>query len=243
MSSSDLLVQRQLWEGAFERLEADITGGLLAPGTKLVEEDLAQRFGVSRVPIRVALRELVRRGLAIDRPRQGVSVSTLTESDLEEVFLIREALETTAGRLAVRRIHSDEIGRLRNIVAAADAAYATEDSESGLALDLKFHRSIFELSGGQRLLGMFDHLAAQTQLLLRSNLRTYGRGPNPPPGQHTAIVDALADKSEKRLDKAIHDHYSYYGDRLFTATTAAAAGRRPIERLQAPPAAEEQRAG
>jgi len=212
---SDRLVQQKLWEAAFDRLHSDIVSGALAPGTKLIEADLAERFGVSRGPIREALRELVRRGLAVDRPRQGTSVSTLTESDLDEVFLIREALEVAAGLLAVVKARPDEIADLRAKAKAIDAAYAMGDSERGLALDLDFHRRVFVLSGSARLLGMFDQLAGQTLVLLGANSQKFGQQPKPSRGAHKRIVDAIARRSEDALDQAIKEHYRYQGDRLF----------------------------
>jgi DNA-binding GntR family transcriptional regulator len=212
---SDRLVQQKLWEAAFDRLHADIVSGALAPGTKLIEADLAERFGVSRGPIREALRELVRRGLAVDRPRQGTSVSTLTESDLDEVFLIREALEVAAGLLAVVKARPEEIADLRSMAKAIDAAYAMGDSERGLGLDLDFHRRLFSLSGSARLLAMFDQLAGQTLVLLGANHQTFGQQPRPPRGAHRKIVDAIAQRSEEALDRAVKEHYRYQGDRLF----------------------------
>lgn len=212
---SDRLVQQKLWEAAFERLHADIVSGALAPGTKLIEADLAERFGVSRGPIREALRELVRRGLAVDRPRQGTSVSTLTESDLDEVFLIREALEVAAGRLALAKARPEEIADLRDMAKAIDAAYKAGDSEHGLALDLEFHRRMFQLSGSARLLAMFDQLAGQTRVLLGKEAQTFGLQPKPQTGSHKRIVDAIGQRSEEALERAAKEHYRYQGDRLF----------------------------
>jgi DNA-binding GntR family transcriptional regulator len=212
---SDRLVQQKLWEAAFERLHADIVSGTLAPGTKLIEADLAERFGVSRGPIREALRELVRRGLAVDRPRQGTSVSTLTESDLDEVFLIREALEVAAGRLTLAKARPDELAALREQCRRIDAAYAADDSDTGLALDLDFHRQLFLLAGSARLLDMFDQMAGQTRVLLGKNVQYFDQNPKPAAGAHRKIVDAIAHGSEEGMERAVKEHYRYQGDRLF----------------------------
>lgn len=212
---SDRLVQQKLWEAAFDRLHMDIVSGALAPGTKLIEADLAERFGVSRGPIREALRELVRQGLAVDRPRQGTSVSTLTESDLDEVFLIREALEIAAGRLALAKARPEEIVALREQTRKVDAAYAAQDSEQGLAMDLDFHQQVFLLSGSARLLAMFDQMAGQTRVLLGKNAQTFGQHPRPLEGAHKRIVDAIAQRNEEAMERAVKEHYRYRGDRLF----------------------------
>ena len=212
---SDRLVQQRLWEAAFERLHEDIVSGALPPGTWLIEADLAERFGVSRGPIREALRELIRRGLAVARPRQGISVSTLTESDLDEVFMIRETLEIAAGRLALAKARQAEIIGLRDLTMKVDAAYAEQDGERGLAVDLEFHRQVFLLSGSTRLLAMFDQMAGQTLVLLGKNAQTYGQQPRPQEGAHRRIVDAIAQRNEEAMERAVKEHYRYRGDRLF----------------------------
>jgi DNA-binding GntR family transcriptional regulator len=214
-ASPDRLFRQKLWEGAFDRLHSDIISGALAPGSKLIEADLADRFGVSRGPIREALRELVRLGLAVNRPRTGLSVSTLTESDLDEVFLIREALEVAAGRLAMFKARPEELVELRDLARSIDAAYKTDDSARALEIDLEFHRQVFVLAGSSRLLSIFDQLAGQTLVLLGTNEQSFGLHPKPRAGSHSKIVDALAQSSEAAFEAAAKQHYRYQGDRRF----------------------------
>ncbi len=124
---SDRIVQEELWQRVARRLREDISTGVLAPGKRLVEADLAERFGVSRGPIREALRELTRSGLALDRPRQGVFVSTPSDADLEQAFAFREALETAAAKIALTKVTADDIDRLRSILDAMEGAYALRE--------------------------------------------------------------------------------------------------------------------
>ena len=133
---SDRLQPRQLWEDVAAILRRDILSGALAPGTRLIEVDLADRFGVSRGPIREALRELGRVGLVVDRPRQGVFVSTPTDTDLDEITAFREAIEMAAARIAMSRITPGDIDRLRSVVDAMETAYEGDEKTGGLALDL-----------------------------------------------------------------------------------------------------------
>ena len=88
-----MLAHKQLWEAVSERLRDEILEGRLPAGTRLVETELAERFGVSRCPVRDALQELSRTGLTVDLPRRGTFVSSLTEGDLVEVYVIRSAIE------------------------------------------------------------------------------------------------------------------------------------------------------
>ena len=82
----------KLWEAVLQRLRNAILSGELGPGTKLIETDLAERFGTSRRPVRQAIRELMGEGLIVELPRRGTVVSTMTTRDLAEVYAIREAL-------------------------------------------------------------------------------------------------------------------------------------------------------
>src|SRR5512141_82731 len=94
---------KQLWESVADQLRDEILDGRLPAGTRLVETELAERFGVSRGPVRDALAELSRSGLAVDLPRRGTFVSSLTERDLAEVYDIRRAIEEAAVRLPIER--------------------------------------------------------------------------------------------------------------------------------------------
>src|SRR5438105_268871 len=98
---SDLSYQ-QVWETVRERIRTAILAGELPAGTKLVEADLARSFGVSRGPIREALRELSREGLVVDLPRRGTFVCTLSQTDFLEVYAVREALELGAAHEATK---------------------------------------------------------------------------------------------------------------------------------------------
>jgi len=213
---SDRIVQEDLWTRVARRLREDISTGVLAPGTRLVEADLAERFGVSRGPIREALRELTRSGLALDRPRQGVFVSTPSDADLEQAFAFREALETAAAKIALAKVTAADIDRLRSILDAMDRACADSERAGGLALDLEFHREIFLFSGNVRMLSAHDDLAAQL-LLSQTQNHALKEGVCPPAALHRDILDALAAGDEQELVAAVQAHYAWTGDRLFGA--------------------------
>ncbi len=210
----DRIVQEELWQQVLRRLREDISSGALAPGTRLVEVDLAERFGVSRGPIREALRELTRSGLALDRPRQGVFVSTPSDSDLEQAFVFREALETAAARIALRQVTPRDVDRLRSILESMEKAYADRAREGSLALDLEFHRELFLFSGNNRMLSAHDDLAAQL-LLAAAHNDVLKEGVYPPLALHRDIYDALVAGDEERLVAAVQAHYAWTGDRLF----------------------------
>src|SRR5512146_605958 len=161
------LAHKQLWEAVADQLRDEILDGRLAAGSRLIETELADRFGVSRGPVRDALRELARVGLAVDLPRRGTFVSSLTERDLLEVYEIRRAIEEAAVRLMIERAGAADVAKLFDAVAATERAYEGDDLAAAWEADMAFHRTYCRLSGNGRLLELFDGLASQTVLLMR----------------------------------------------------------------------------
>jgi DNA-binding GntR family transcriptional regulator len=215
------IVHPQLWEVVAERLRDDILSGALPEGTKLAERDLAARYGVSRGPVREALREMTRLGLAEDLPRRGTYVCVPSEADLEEVYFSRDVIEAAAARLAIRRGHPDELVALRKLLPDMEAAYQAGDYTTAWALDLDFHRAIVLLGGNKRLLGMFEQLATETIHLLRTgHERRQPIGWVPPATWeqdriHRDIVEALIARDEARATAAFELHFGYTEERPY----------------------------
>jgi len=213
---SGRVVHQQLWETLVERLRQEILGGALPQGTKLVESELAARFGVSRGPVREALREIARLGLAVDLPRRGTFVSSPTEADLEEVLVAREAIELAGARLAIARARDEDLRALGRLLDEVDAAYAAGDIVRAWEVDLEFHRQMFEVGGNSRLLALFDPLASQTILLMRAAEDPAIRLA-PEPALHRNILDALVARDVGLAEAAVVAHFRFTEDRLYRA--------------------------
>ena len=210
-----MIEHKQLWETVADQLHEEILDGRLPAGARLVESELATRFGVSRGPVRDALQELARTGLAVDLPRRGTFVSSLTERDLEEVYVIRRALEEAAVRQAVGRAAETDVAEIFAAVAAAEEAYAGADLATAWDADMAFHRSYCRIAGNGRLLELFDQLASQTVLLMRTTLDSHASlGWTPPVELHRRIAQAIADGDVDRAVAAVGAHYQYTQDRL-----------------------------
>jgi DNA-binding GntR family transcriptional regulator len=192
-----------------------ILSGELGAGSKLVEVDLAERFGMSRGPIREAIRELVREGLAVDLGRRGSFVSTLTAYDLAEVYGVREALEVAASKLAVERADAIAMAELEQHLEAFERG-AGSDYLANSAHDLAFHRTLVALAGNHRMATIYDRMLTQTAHLLRTaaegnpTLQTTIR-----PSAHRDILEAIAAGDSNRAREAIEAHYRYAEERLF----------------------------
>lgn len=225
------LTHKQLWESVAEQLREEILDGRLPAGSRLVETELADRFGVSRGPIRDALAELARAGLAVDLPRRGTFVSSLTETDLAEVYVLRRAIEEAAIPLAVARATEADIADLFEILADVEAAYGRDDLAAAWETDMAFHRAFCRLSGNGRLLALFDHLASQTVLLMRTALaERESLGWTPPVEYHRHIATGIAEGDIRGAIEAVGIHYQYTQDRLFASDSsrvASAEGAKP----------------
>jgi DNA-binding GntR family transcriptional regulator len=203
-----------LWQSVLERLRAAILDGELRAGQKLVETDLAERFGTSRGPIREAVRELVREGLAVEIPRRGNVVSTLTARDLAEVYGVREALEAAAVRQVVERADAaalDELGRHLDAFERADGDYLVNSAH-----DLAFHRALVAFAGNERMTAINEQMLTQTAHLLRAaaegnpTLQSAMR-----PSVHRDILAALRARDGDAAAAAVAAHYRTAEQRLF----------------------------
>jgi DNA-binding GntR family transcriptional regulator len=214
-SASTPVVHQQLWEVVAERLREEVLSGLLPEGMKLVEADLAARFGVSRGPVREALRELARQGLAFDLPRRGTFVASTTESDMHDVLVAREAIEVAAARLAIEKSRDSELLALRGVLDQMEAAYVSGSRAEAQASDIEVHRAIVALAGNGRLMNYFEELASQTLFLVRAQ---QARWPDidllPPVRLHRDFVDALIARDRERFEEALAEHFAYTDDHL-----------------------------
>jgi DNA-binding GntR family transcriptional regulator len=222
----DVTTRRELWAHVAGNLRKAILAGGIPAGSSLVEADLAERFAVSRGPIREALRELAREGLVINLPRRGSVVSTLDFNDLREVYSVREGLEIVAARGVVERASDAELAGLAEPVARMEQAWdlGAEYAES-LEADLGFHRRLVSLSGNQRLITAYEQMLSQTELLVRTAVVA-----NPTMSlalrrsAHRDILDALMARDRDRAREALDEHYVYAEERLFIGLRAENAG-------------------
>ena len=206
---------KQLWQAVADQLRDEILDGRLSAGSRLVETELAERFGVSRGPVRDALAELARAGLAVDLPRRGTFVPSLTEKDLAEVYVIRRAIEEAAVRLAIEQGTDQDITTMYGTLEQTERAYRADDLAAAWEADMAFHRCYCRMSGNGRLLVLFDELSSQTVLLMRTALATHASlGWTPPVEVHRQIADAIRARDPRAASDAVGAHFQYTQDRL-----------------------------
>jgi DNA-binding GntR family transcriptional regulator len=138
-----------------------ITSGALAPGERLVEQTLSEELGVSRAPVREALRQLTGEGLVVAVPHKGTTVVELSKDDIREIYRLRAALEPLAVERLIELADPAHLADLRDIIAQIGAAMPERDPIAVAALDMRFHERLCELSGLTRLLTAWRGLGNQ----------------------------------------------------------------------------------
>ncbi len=145
----------------FHTLRDSILKGELEPGERLMEIHLANKLGVSRTPIREAIRMLEQEGLAVTYPRRGAQVAKMTEKDLQDVLEIRDALDELAAKSASKNITPEAISELKETMTAFKEAAYRGDIREVAAADEKFHNIIYQAADNPKLLVIIHNLKEQ----------------------------------------------------------------------------------
>lgn len=154
---------KPLREIVFESIREAIINGTLKQGERLMETQLAEELGVSRTPVREAIRKLELEGLVAMLPRKGAYVAGIMPQDAADILEIRAALEGLAAKLAAERITQEEISELIREIEKIEEALNSGDIESAIEYDTKFHGSLIGSSRNSRLVTMVSNLQEQVQ--------------------------------------------------------------------------------
>ncbi|MFJ2156074.1 GntR family transcriptional regulator [Streptomyces sp. NPDC087856] len=156
-------------ERVLANLRQEIIAGRLGPGDRLVERELAERFGVSRVPVREAIRALVAEGFVhFETPRRAV-VRPLTPNDVQELFELREALEVYAAGLAASRATPEELAGVAELLDRAAVATEAGDAEVITDINSRLHDSIVTMAGNTLLTAALEPVAGRLRWMTRRN--------------------------------------------------------------------------
>ena len=177
----------------------------LPPGAAIVEKDITQQLGISRTPVRDAVRLLAEEGLVNIKPQSGTFVALINREQLEEGRLIRRALEIEGIKLAVQNVTQERIDTLQGIIAAQERAGGRGDHIGFIDLDDRFHRHISEMSGHLRLWKVITGVKAQLDRM-RLMAAPFPGQERRVIGQHQAIADALQKRNEERCVRALEHH-------------------------------------
>jgi len=194
-----------LREVVCETLRDAVRRGILQPGERLMEIQLAEDLGVSRTPVREAIRKLEMEGYVIMMPRRGTYVADLSIRDINEVFEIRTSLESLASGLAAERINEDELEKLQRLLVEIGAYIKSGDMESIVRTDTEFHDLLYQASRNTRLVGIISNLREQLTRFRTTSMSFPGRL-KATLEEHRKIVEAIAQGDEKAARKAAEHH-------------------------------------
>ncbi|MFC4667110.1 GntR family transcriptional regulator [Seohaeicola nanhaiensis] len=184
-------------------LEA-IDSGTYRPGDRLVESELADRFGMSRTPVREALQRLETQSL-LARDGRSLIVASLDHNQMGELYVVRRELEGLAARLAAQHANAEEIEVLRGMVQADDALI--DDPRALARANRRFHKQIHLASHNRYLVQQLDLVHRSMALMATTSLAAEGRGARAQ-AEHKAIVEAIAARDAGAAEKALQDHIS-----------------------------------
>lgn len=200
------IVDADLVERVRTRLRQAILDGALPPGDRLVEADLAAQLGVSRAPVRDALRMLEHDGLVTANGRRGRFVTVLSARDAWEVYTLREALEAMAVGIVARSCPPEVLDRAEGIVEEMHQASRRGDRASLSRLDVEFHRLICETAGHERLLRTWDSMSTLISLLSRQVIGAQYDDLEAVPARHQLLVDVIRAGDVDAATTAIKGH-------------------------------------
>ena len=189
---------------AYEFVLEAIDTGIYQPGDRLVESELAERFGVSRTPVREALQRLETQSILV-RDGRSMVVASLDHDQLGELYAVRAQLEGLAAQLAAQHAAPEEIKILQDLIKLDQTLV---DDPAGLArANRRFHRQIHLASHNRYLIRQLESVHRTMALLTTTSLAAEGRGVDAL-AEHAAIVDAIANRDKSAADKALRDHIS-----------------------------------
>ena len=182
-----------------------VTTGRFVPGQRLSERELGAQYGVSRTPIREALRHLIQEGLVIYKPNSGYRIIPLSKELARHILMVRETLERMAARLAARRDPRGTAEALRKTLPKARRSYRDGHLSELITANQRFHQALVESSGNPVLEAMYRTLQGYIGLMMSVSL-SWHRRPVETFREHGEILRALKSGDPDAAERAIRRH-------------------------------------
>lgn len=205
MINFDLQRHKPLRDLVYDELKMKIMMGVISPGTRMMEVELAEEMGVSRTPVREAIRKLEKEGMISIEPRRGAYASSLSTQDMVDILEVRQTMEGLAADLATTRFTEDQKRELLEVSEAFNLAVETGDMEQMIILDTNFHHLIVEGTGNKLLAVMVGQLQ---DMVLRFRYLYYDdfRRAEKMPEEHKEILDAIFNGDPIKAKNAADNH-------------------------------------
>jgi DNA-binding GntR family transcriptional regulator len=205
MLNLDIQNHRPLREIVYEELKMQILKGQIVPGTRMMEVEMAEEMGVSRTPIREAIRKLEKEGLVTIEPRKGAYASQISTQDMVDILEVRQNMEGLAAYYAALRMTDEQKKRLSDINDSYNKAVVENNTPDMIKYDTAFHHLIVEGSGNKMLVHMIEQLQ---ELVLRFRYLYYDdfKRAEKMPREHKVIYDAIVTGDTEKARKAADVH-------------------------------------
>ncbi len=203
----------------FEEIEQAILSGVYSVGDQLVESKISLELGVSRTPVREALKQLELDGLVMTIPNRGTFVVGISTEDIIDIYTIRVAVEGISSQWAAERITDEKIKELETIVELQEFYSSKSDVLQLLQLDSKFHEVINDVSGSRILKHTLDSLHNHSKRARESSLLSAGRTIEAVK-EHRAIFEAIAAKDSKKAKELAERHIMNARDNILALLNA-----------------------
>jgi DNA-binding GntR family transcriptional regulator len=194
-----------LYQEVAERLRQRIFAHELPPGTWIDEQKLAEQYGISRTPLREALKVLASEGLVELKPRRGCYVTEISAQDINDIFPLMAMLEGRCAAEAVKRAKRSDVDDLKAIHDVLEKSAKEDKIDAFFEANQEFHRKIQELAGNRWLLTVIQDLRKVLKLSRMHSLSIEGRLQQSL-DEHRAIMAAILAGQPEQAEKAMHDH-------------------------------------
>lgn len=202
------VVPRTYRSDVYQGLRQSILDGSLPAGAALVERRISDEMGVSRAPVREALRKLEEDGLVVTIPYKGSYVTRVTPEAMDEILSLRSVLEVYAVERALPRLKADGLRRLQSVVEQMEDAGERDDPERLDDLHSRFHRMLYERAGNALLLQFWGSMEAQLRLYARIHQRMY-ESLREYASAHRELVEALAGGEPDTVRQRVLSHLGH----------------------------------
>jgi DNA-binding GntR family transcriptional regulator len=199
------LINRPLYEDVAERLREQIFAHELAPGSWLDEQNLAAAFGISRTPMREAIKVLASEGLVTTKMNKGAYVTEVDRRDLEQIFTVLSLLEGQAAKETAIKATEDQLTQLDNLHHRLEKAAADRDTGQFFEINVKFHELIQEIAGNKWMNGVIEDLRKVLKLQRRDSLTRSGRLLSSLL-EHREILQAILKRDSQAAELAMRKH-------------------------------------
>ena len=196
---------KPLREVVYETLREAIRNGSLTPGERLMEIQLAEELGVSRTPVREAIRKLELERFVVMLPRRGTYVANLSLKDINEVFEIRAALDGLAAGLAAERITEEELEQMERLLVEIADCIEQHNNQKIVEADEAFHDTLYRASRNERLVGIICNLREQFTRFRSVSINYPGRLQNTLE-EHRQLVEAIAQRNPEAAQQKAREH-------------------------------------